>query len=166
MRPLRTALVVAACAAAVGASLAVGGPAGAHEHADLPRAELAQVRAATHQYHDVDAAVADGYVLLDVCFASDDGGMGYHYLKGVEDGLLDPSAPEALVYAPTSTGLKLVAVEYIVPYTPGSTAPSVLGQPLHHNTALGLWVLHAWIWHGNPAGVLADYNPNLETCTL
>jgi hypothetical protein len=89
--------------------------------------------------------------------------MGYHYLKGV-DASLDPLAPEALVYEPTSHGLRLVGVEYIVPLSQSNSAPQVLGQTLHANTGLGLWVLHAWIWRPNPAGMFKDFNPNVADC--
>ncbi|MDT8305926.1 MAG: hypothetical protein RRC07_08325 [Anaerolineae bacterium] len=45
----------------------------------------------------------------------------------------------------------------------GNTAPpAILGQSLHLNEALGVYVLHAWIWLGNPAGVFADWNPNVS----
>jgi hypothetical protein len=156
-----TAALVTTTAAVI--ALALTSPAGAHGY-DIPRAELARVRAATAEYHSVAAAEADGYTLLDVCFDDpNDGGMGYHYLKGVDE-TLDPTAPEALVYEPTPQGLKLVAVEYIVPMDLSHTAPVVLGQPLHENPALHLWVLHAWIWQPNPAGMFEDYNPNVAAC--
>jgi hypothetical protein len=163
VRPLRIAIAVLVCTTAAIGALSVAGPAsGAAE--PIPRADLARVRAATARFHDVEAAVADGRELLDVCFDSPDGGMGVHYLKGVGDTILDPLAPEALVYAVTDHGLKLVAVEYIVPKALSNTAPAVLGQTLHENTALGLWVLHAWIWQANPAGMFEDFNPNVGAC--
>lgn len=155
------AAVAATTTAVVG--LALTSPAGANDD-QIPRAELARVRAATAEYHSVAAAEADGYTLLDVCFDDPDkGGMGYHYVKGIDD-VLDPLAPEALVYEPTPQGLKLVAVEYIVPMSLSNTAPSVLGHPLHENKDLGLWVLHAWIWQPNPAGMFEDFNPNVTAC--
>lgn len=161
MRPLRATLAVLVAASTTVAVAAVTSTAGAD--APIDRAQLARVRAATEQFHDVGAAEDAGYELLDVCFSSDAGGMGYHYLKGV-DATLDPLAPEALVYAPTDHGLQLVGVEYIVPQTLSADAPAVLGQTLHANDALGLWVLHAWIWRGNPAGVFKDFNPNVPAC--
>ena len=161
MRLLRTALAALVAASAMVFGAAVMSPAGAEQPID--RALLAEVRQATVQFHDVEAAEEAGYELLDVCFSSDAGGMGYHYLKGV-DATLDPLAPEALVYAPTDQGLELVGVEYIVPKSLSPQAPSVLGQTLHSNDALGLWVLHAWIWRGNPTGVFEDFNPNVVGC--
>ncbi len=163
MRAVRVAAAVVACTSvALVGLVATGAPSGAD--APIARADLAKVRQATTQFHDVAAATQAGYDLLDVCFDDAAGGMGIHYLKGV-DADLDPLAPEALVYEVTEQGPKLVAVEYIVPMSLSTTAPEVLGQSLHANPNLGLWVLHAWIWKGNPAGVFADFNPKVRACS-
>jgi hypothetical protein len=122
---------------------------------------LAATRRATDKYHDINAARADGFDDLHLCVPQ----MGQHYTQGggtakFANGVLDPEKPEALVYADDGKhGLKLVAVEW-VSTTPGS----VVGQPLHFNAGLGVWVLHAWIWQGNPDGVFADMNPNIGNC--
>ncbi len=163
MRAVRVAAAVAACTSLALAGLAAtGSPSGAD--GPVGRGDLARVRQATTQFHDVSAATQAGYDLLDVCFDDASGGMGIHYLKGV-DAHLDPLVPEALVYEVTDQGPKLVSVEYIVPMSSSETAPQVLGQSLHANPDLGLWVLHAWIWKGNPAGVFADFNPNVRACS-
>jgi hypothetical protein len=64
--------------------------------------------------------------------------------------------------------LKLVAVEYIVPNTAppnGQTsAPTLFGQQFHLNTALNVWVLHAWVWQANPTGMFEDFNRNVGAC--
>lgn len=137
------------------------------------QSELAAVRLATKDFRGTGEAQAAGYDLLpglDYCFNNPGvGAMGYHYIDAASLDLeLDATHPEAMVYAPMSNGqLKLAAVEYIVPAEPwdaaGNTAPpTVLGQSLHLNEALGVYVLHAWIWLGNPAGVFADWNPNVS----
>jgi hypothetical protein len=160
----RIVVALVACASVAIGALAVTGPAEATSDR-VPRAQLAKVRQATDRYHSVAAAKADGYDLLDQCFDDAEmGGMGYHYLKGV-DAVLNPLEPEAMVYEPTAHGLKLVAVEYIVPMDLSNTPPRVLGRDLHENAALHLWVLHAWIWKANPAGMFADYNPRVRSCT-
>ena len=48
---------------------------------------------------------------------------------------------------------------------PGPAAPpSVLGTPLHILVpAVGFHIMHAWIWKPNPAGMFADFNPDV-TC--
>jgi len=80
--------------------------------------------------------------------------------------------PEALVYAPRANGkLKLAAVEWVVrgqnSDPPGvSTPPSVLGMPMHilvPPPGPAFYLMHAWIWKHNPAGVMADWNPEV-TC--
>jgi hypothetical protein len=165
---MRRARWLVAVVTASSAVLVVAALAGAAPEHRIGQDDLAAVRQATLQYRDPAAAEADGYELLDVCFEDEanDAGMGYHLLKGVNDTVLDPLAPEALVYEPTSDGGlgRLVGVEYIVPLSLSATAPEVMGVPLHANEALGLWVLHAWVWRGNPDGVIADYNPTVALC--
>jgi hypothetical protein len=135
---------------------------------------LAAVRAATAPFHDTKTAQAAGYVKvagLDYCFTNPGvGGMGFHLINTrLLDTQLDALHPEAMVYAPGYDGkLQLVAVEYIVPaaaWDPGHTQlPSVLGQNLHLNAALHVYILHAWIWKHNPSGIFQDWNPNVS-CT-
>ena len=136
------------------------------------QSELAQVRAATAQFHRVEAAQAAGYDLvpgLDHCFDNlGVGGMGFHYINvDLLDLTLDPLQPEALVYAPGQDGrLHLAAVEYVVPAelwdAEYDEPPTVLGQHLHLNEELGIYALHAWIWHHNPAGMFEDWNPRVS----
>ncbi len=132
--------------------------------------DLAQVRAATAQFQRSEAAGAAGYVNVnDECVAHPElGAMGFHFVNfGLVDLELDALQPEILVYAPSPSGnLKLVAVEYAVPIEPwdanNSNPPMVLGQHLHANPILGLYVLHAWIWQNNPAGIFEDWNPSVS----
>jgi hypothetical protein len=126
-------------------------------HAGLDHRDVQELRAATARFHNVKAAVASGRIDLDLCFDQ----MGAHYADPATfgDGILDPSAPEALVYEQRGRRLRLVAVEW-VSTTPGE----VRGVPLHLNEALGVYVLHAWVWANNPDGVLADFNPRVGDC--
>lgn len=143
------------------------------EHADL-----AGVRAATAAYHRVDVAEEAGHqlgyiapFLLQHCISHPtDGAMGYHWFDhdAIHDIALDPTSPEGLVYAPGPNGqLRLVAVEWIVPVDAWHAAgnvepPSVLGRELHVlNPALGWYILHAWVWQHNPAGMFEDWNPEV-----
>lgn len=137
------------------------------------RAELAQVRAATARFHQLETAQAAGYHLvdgLDHCFDNPGvGAMGYHYINvALLDLSLDPLQPEAMVYATNPNGhFKLGAVEYIVPAAEWDAAgntepPMVLGHHLHLNEALGVYVLHAWIWQHNPNGMFEDWNPGVS----
>jgi hypothetical protein len=133
------------------------------------QSELAQVRAATAQFQRVEVAEAAGYEPASPCVAHPElGAMGYHYVNfGLVDLELDAVQPEILVYAPSPSGnLRLVAVEYAVPIEPWDALyddpPSVLGQELHANSDLGLYVLHAWVWQNNPAGMFEDWNPDVS----
>jgi hypothetical protein len=132
-------------------------------------ASLAAVRAATAQFHRSEVAEATGYFNTGECVELPGvGAMGYHFVNfGLVDLELNPTQPEILVYAPSPSGnMKLVAVEYAVPIGPWDAIydypPSVLGQNLHPAPHLGLYILHAWVWQHNPAGMFADWNPNVS----
>ena len=166
-RASRAALVgVIAVLVALAATLAVP------YAADANQSDLAGVRGAVARYHDLDRAMADGWgpvEQLDHCFKHDElGGMGYHLIDASRlDTTLDPHRPEALVYVPKNNGdLRLGAVEWIVPAGPwdedNASPPTVLGQDLHLNEGLGVYVLHAWIFEPNPAGTFEDFNPRVS----
>jgi len=153
-------------------------------HAEGLQAELAQVRAATARFHRVEEAVAAGYELGWVngsglrivagCVAHPTAGaMGYHYFNAelMADNAVDALEPEVLVYAPDPDGgLELVAVEWVVrgPQSnpPGvSEAPSVLGMDMHilvPPPGPAFYLTHAWVWADNPAGMFADWNPEVR----
>ena len=135
--------------------------------------DLAAVRRATARYHRTQAAMAAGWDFvpgLDHCyFQPGVGAMGYHLIDpGSVDLVLDALHPEALVYAPGPDGqLQLGAVEYVVPAAPWDAAgntqpPAVLGQSLHLNPGGDLYILHAWVWRNNPAGIFEDWNPTVQ----
>ncbi len=148
-------VVVTTAIVVLGAGLGFTAATGASEEPHDQR-DLAKVRAATARYHDVAAAEADGYTDLGLCFDQ----MGEHWGQGSQiDGSVSATAPEALVYAHVGDRLQLVAVEYV------ATGPgTVLGMPLHHNPAVDLWVLHAWVWKHNPDGIHVDDNPLVGDC--
>jgi len=136
------------------------------------QSDLAKVRQATAQFHRPDTAKAAGYDLvsgLDYCFNNPGvGGMGFHYINtAILDLTVDLLNPEAMVYTPTPNGLQLGAVEYIVPAAAWDAAgntelPMLMGQHFHLNEKLGVYVLHAWIWKNNRAGIFEDWNPTVS----
>lgn len=133
------------------------------------QADLAQVRGATASFHRVANAEAAGYVEFLGCFDNPGvGGMGQHYLdSNALDGTVEATHPEAMVYEVRPNGkLKLVAVEYIVPavFVDPQNPPELFGQDFHLNTALDVWILHAWIWLPNPTGMFKDWNPRVGAC--
>jgi hypothetical protein len=148
---------------------------------------LAKVAAATAKYHNVNVALADGYVQDPECVVSPAGGMGYHYVNF--DLLMQPpqpTKPPILLYEPTKGGgLRLVAVEYFTPVIvggapwmggvdepppPGSynPAPELFGRafdgPMAGHNPYMPWHydLHVWLWKYNPNGGFTDYNPRVS----
>ena len=144
----------------------------AADASDVQR-DLAKVKGAVAQFHRVNAAQAAGWDLvpgLDYCFESPAGGMGIHYINlGLLDTTVEALQPEALVYHHLPNGkLLLGAVEYIVPAAAWDSeghegVPTLFGQHFHLEEALGVYVLHAWIFTHNPAGMFDDWNP-LVSC--
>lgn len=125
--------------------------------------EIAAARAATARYHRLEAALADGFVDIDVFVP----GMGHHFLAPARlDATFAPREPEILVYIEQPNGrMRLVAVEYAVPTSLVSEAPEGFtgdADVWHENTTFGLWTLHAWIWLENPDGLFSDLNPRLN----
>ena len=167
----RTVTASAGCTAAAAAVLALV-PGGAAAAPSGGQSQLAAVRQATVQYHDVDRAIADGYKADPQCVP----GMGYHYVNLALFGApLNPLKPAALLYAPSGNGrLKLVGVEYFVvdadqnPATHNAVRPELFGQafdgpmpghgpgmPVHYD-------LHVWTHEANPAGVFSPWNPKVS----
>ena len=140
--------------------------------------ELAQVRQATAKYHDVNVALADGFIRTPECVESPDGGMGIHFINPAR--LMDPveniREPEVLLYVETVDGFKLIGVEYFygigAPDTsipnPAPPAPVLFGRPFdgpmdpHEPGQPPHYDLHVWIWENNPSGMFAIWNPNVS----
>lgn len=141
--------------------------------------DLAQVRRATAKYHDVNVALADGFIRTPACVEEPElGGMGIHFIHPAR--LMDPAIsllePEVLLYSETEDGMKLLGVEYFygigAPDTPipDPAPPSPIlfgrafdgpmdahepGQPPHYD-------LHVWLWQANPSGIFAPFNPKVS----
>jgi hypothetical protein len=118
-----------------------------------------------------------GYASLGSCVTGPErGAMGVHLAKGdlIEDGVLDASTPELLVYEPRDGRMRLVAVEFIVladqwnaAHTDG--APPVLmgqhfqfvGTPNRYRLP-AFYELHVWAWRDNSFGTFVDWNPDVS----
>jgi hypothetical protein len=175
----RTRLSLAALTGAVGLAALAGlnGFASAgNEHS-----AAAVTKAATARYHVLARAEADGYGLFKdaagiACIDNQPlGGMGVHYVKGplVGDTELDPTRPEALVYAPDAAGqLKLAALEYIVFQEAWDAdhgqPPSLFGREFNFTQSPNrygipaFYSLHAWVWQPNSSGLLQPWNPRVR----
>lgn len=177
MKRLLLSLVIVGLVSGLLANFAVAAPGGVTDSDTLKA--LAEVRQATARYHDVDAALADGYVPVGPCVEVPGlGGMGIHYVNFglAADGAVDPLAPEILLYVPQGKGMKLVGVEYFVAIGPPGApvppdpppAPIVLGQemggpfPGHGPGDPPHYDLHVWLWQGNPDGIFEEFNPNVR----
>ena len=134
--------------------------------------DLAALRRVTATYHNFKTAAAAGWsTQITPCMTdpAGTGGMGFHYGNlALIDGSARVEEPELLLYEPQQNGrLRLVAVEYIIPYTAHSrdaAAPELFGgQKFKRNDTFQLWGLHAWVWKDNPSGMFADWNPRV-TC--
>ncbi len=152
--------------------------------------QLAAVRQATAKYHNVDAALADGYIALEECVELPGvGGMGVHYLNPAYFGQalatqqVTLEQPPALLYEARGGKLHLVGVEYFYPIvlTSGATwwghdvpdgdlasAPSLFGQrfdgPMagHSPEMPAHYDLHVWLWKGSPSGTFSMWTPNVS----
>jgi hypothetical protein len=127
------------------------------------RTELERAREATAKYNDINVALHDNFIDINVFIPH----MGFHYLnleRKDDGGVFDPEKPELLVYAQDlcEGRLRLVAVEYGIPLNfprpEGFTGDADVWE---HDDEHGLWTLHAWLWYQNPDGVFAPFNPRV-----
>lgn len=146
------------------------------DHPDLRRERLPEplirdllaLRESLLPYESFDLALSDGFdTKLTECMAMrPQGGMGFHYGKAsIIDAIPDPAAPEVLLYEPVKGGkLRLVAVEFIVPFTAWTEPdpPVLYGRVMRPNDVFGLWTLHIWLFKRNPRGLFADWNPTVR----
>jgi hypothetical protein len=140
-------------------------------------ADLAQLRRLVAPYHNLDKALADGYVMDAVC-VSDPllGAMGFHApnLTLRNDAEISLLEPDVLVYERTPNGkFRLNAVEYFVLKSTwdaahggtGAAPPVLFGQnvPLSDHPPFGQhYELHVWLFQHNPSGMFAPWNPTVS----
>jgi hypothetical protein len=131
---------------------------GHQEHADCtapptpeqqqqPDKLAADTKASVVRYEDLSVAKAAGYQPISASWQPI-----AHYLNPAyqrDDMILDPSRPEALVYANTSKGALLLGAMYVMP-SPGVAGPQIGGclTQWHAHSLLG-WktpeMMHVWI---------------------
>ena len=150
--------------------------------------DLAAAKVATARFHSLSQAGSAGYGLLPPgaplheCISKPGvGTMGFHYVNGnLLDTTLDPTKPEALVYAPDADGkLHLGALEFVTFQEPWNAAhpdemPMLFGQefmpvdaaPGHNGLTVydipPFYMLHVWIWNDNPSGLFFPWNPSIS----
>jgi hypothetical protein len=145
-----------------------GAEAGAVDDAEVIAATIAAA-----PFQDVAVAEAAGYgntMETLGCFEDAEmGGMGLHFLReDLLDDVADATEPEALVYELDANGeiTGLVAHEYLVPLEAWTSddPPSLFGIEFHQHPVLPFWILHAWLWKDNPAGMFNDWSPKVRPC--
>src|SRR5829696_240077 len=157
---------------------ALAAPSG-HQHVNVEltpdmRQELAALHPLFARYHDLDKAIADGYEFVGPCVSDPAlGGMGDHYSLNAEidfgrgDGTYALDTPQYLVYAPQENGgRRLAALDYTVPYEKWHSAepPAFFGIPFTANDGFRVWMFHIWLFEHNPAGMFANFNPEVPLC--
>jgi hypothetical protein len=132
---------------------------------------LSVIRQITAKYHDVDAALAAGYLPTSECVASPAGTMGMHYVKPSLLGQpVDLRRPPILLYVPGEDGPRLVGVEYFKAdadqdLSTDDDRPALLGHDFdgpmegHGGGMPRHYDLHVWVWKHNPAGTFEEFNP-------
>jgi len=154
--------------------------AAAHASAETPatvNAQLAELRRLTAPYHNVDKAVADGYVIEANCVSNPTlGAMGYHAVNSTlrNDAEISVLKPDVLLYErQPGGGYRLNGVEYFVLKSTwdaahgGTTAapPTLFGAnvPLSDHAPFGQhYELHVWIFKHNPSGMFFNWNPTVH----
>jgi hypothetical protein len=135
------------------------------------------VRDATERYKEVTVAEAAGYSLQFGCVSGpDSGAMGMHFVNGafVNDGLLDVTRPEIVIYEPQPDGhLRLIGADYLVLADTWNAAhagnpPQLMGQLFHlfdSPNRFGLpafYSLHVWAWKASPTGPFVNWHANVS----
>jgi hypothetical protein len=138
------------------------------ESAAAVQKDLASLRRVTAAFQRFETARDAGWSAQITACMSDPaaGGMGVHYGNtALIDGTARVEEPELLLYEPEQNGrLRLVAVEYIIPYTAharDAEPPVLFGQEFQQVDSFQLWGLHAWVWKENPSGMFTPWNPNV-----
>jgi hypothetical protein len=180
MKKPRTWIAAATMSIAALSSLALG-------TAFARPSDLDAAKAATGRFHSLSVAGDAGYgrppagVPLHECIShGSDGAMGFHFIKGsLLDTTVNPTEPEALVYAPDAHGkLHLAALEFVVFQAPWDaehpgTMPELFGREFMPVNALPgsdltvyaippFYMLHVWIWNDNPSGLFNPWNPSVS----
>ena len=128
--------------------------------------QLEAAKAANRKYRDVNVALADGFFPG----SPDVPGEGIHYLNPARLSCnFDAAHPAVLLYAflPGRTQLKLVAVEYLIPFAcmPANGPPpegfagnlDVWGN----DEPVPFWTVNAWLYFKNPDGLFTSLNPRV-----
>ncbi len=145
-------------------------------HANLSGPLLTAVRQATERFQDVSVAQSEGYQPQFGCVSGpDSGAMGMHFLNMplINDGQIDVTRPEIVIYEPLPNGgLRLIGADYLVFAdtwnATHSGPPQLMGQLFQYfetPNRFGLpafYSLHVWAWKESPTGAFVNWNANVS----
>src|SRR5262249_24446447 len=140
-------------------------------HEEQVQRLAATLRRVKARYHNIEVAKRDTFVFLHDCetrLNNEPVGTVYVNLGRLTDGVIDPEKPDALIYEPSAKGLKLVGVEFAIPFTqwPQPNPPQLLGTTFQREDEFGVFALHAWVWRRNPNGIFAETNPRVNCSSI
>lgn len=174
--PRTIVTILAALVASVALVITITGSAEGGSSRRSRSKALARVKLATGAYHNEAIATANGFHAEDICVASPEGGMGYHYTNEsrIQDDVVMRDKPEILLYAPSRGNERtLVGVEYFKvdddqDLSTDYDRPKLLGRPFDgpmEGHAPGMPIhydLHVWVWRWNPNGLFSPFNPRVS----
>jgi hypothetical protein len=152
MKPINrlvSATVVAGSLVCVAAAVTVHG----QGQAAQVNSQLALARAATAKYHDVNAAIDDGYVPIGTNPAEGDAFELVNF--SLVDCTLDAAHPEALRYVESGGRLRLIAVEYAIPMACSPNPPEWFlpgAGEWEQEAGVPAWMMGVFVWSGASAG--------------
>ena len=141
---------------------------------EFNRRDLVVLRAITAQYYRLETAKQDGFIPLYDCIERPadlrSEAMVLHYVQPdrLQDGKLDLTAPEALIYEVQANGkARLAAVKFVMPAAlwVSREPPELIGQQLKYKSTMGeydinpSYELYVWAWRRNSDGLFADWRP-------
>jgi len=146
--------------------------------------DLQLVRDSLQKYQDPVLAIHDGYLSTLGCAdfphkakpghePYPQGAMGIHFFNlSLVGPKVDPMHPQILLYEPDGGKLRLVGVEYFMPFqAAGGKTPELFGQkfwgPMEGHEPLmpgevAHYDLHVWLYKKNPEGLFAPTNPAVK----
>lgn len=145
---------------------------GHHQSQDVPSDLIADIRAATAEFHNPARAEAAGFISDEHC----EPGMGQHWLnvQNVEDQVHDPENPDVLLYEVRPNGKpRLVGVEWLQwdadqDLSTAEDRPELRGLPFDgpmpgHGGDMPIhYDLHLFVWKDNPNGTADNDNPRVN----
>jgi hypothetical protein len=141
-----TSVLAAACLIVTGAVTIHGDDLGSSVNQ-----QLAAARAATAKYHDVNVALADGYINLGPN-PTEDNLIELLNLDIANSCTLDVLHPAALRYELSGQGMRLIGVEYSIPMVCASEPPEDFlpgAGEWEQEAGVPVWMLDVNLWSGN-----------------